>query len=190
MKKLIILLILLISLTTPLFILAQGEVEEKQLTTNTQYFDITMERIGQSAWNKAVTYEIYVTPKLDSPQTQIVWDSSSAIDITPKHNEFVDLYKNQTYTFRAKVKTKRSGNYEITANLIAWKHDTNYTSTVSDIITFDQNFLAQPLDPSYNFNLIAKYLIILLPFGAFIFALIVYGKKGMKKLKIWLTPPN
>ena len=183
-----IILFLTIQLLTPTLISAQEEETEK-LSTNTIYFDIVMERLGQSAWNKAVTYEIYVTPKMDSQETQILWDSPTAIDITPSHDEFVDLYEGQTYTFRASVKSNKAGKYEITANLIAWQHDTNYTSSVTDIVTFDNNLLVQPVDTSYTVSLIAKYLIILLAIGGAIYVAVIYMKKGLKKLKVWLTPP-
>ena len=190
MKKILIILIILISLLSPNLVKAQEEENEENLSTTTKYFDISMERVRQSAWNKAVIYTIYVTPKLDSPKTQILWDASSAIDINPRHKEFVDLYQDETYTFNASVKSQKSGNYEISVNLIAWQYDTNYTNSVSDIVTFDANLLAQPVEPSYTYNLIAKYLIILLLFVAGIFGLVVYGKKSLKKLKAWLTPPD
>jgi hypothetical protein len=188
MKKFFLTLLLTILIFNPAYTFAQ-EAESERLTTNTQYFDIVMERLGQSAWNKAVTYEIYVTPKIDSQETQITWDSPKAIDISPKHSEFVDLYKDQTYTFRAKVKSNKAGKYEITANLIAWQHDTNYTSSVTDIVTFDSDLLVQPVDSSFTVSLIAKYLIITLLIGGAIFVAVIYLKKGLKKLKVWLTPP-
>jgi hypothetical protein len=188
MKKFLLTLVLTILIFNPVCTFAQEE-ESDRLTTNTQYFDIVMQRLGQSAWDKAVTYEIYVTPKIDSQETQITWDAPKAIDISPKHSEFVDLYKNQTYTFRAKVKSNKAGKYEITANLIAWQHDTNYTSSVTDIVTFDSDLLVQPVDSSYTVSLIAKYLIIFLLIGGAIFVAVIYLKKGLRKLKVWLTPP-
>jgi hypothetical protein len=188
MRKFFLTLLLTIVIFSPSFTYAQ-EAESEKLTTNTQYFDIVMQRLGQSAWNKAVTYEIYVTPKIDSQETQITWDAPKAIDISPKHPEFVDLYKGQTYTFRAKVKSNKAGKYEITANLIAWQHDTNYTSSVTDIVTFDSDLLVQPVDSSYTVSLIAKYLIIFLLIGGAIFVAVIYLKKGLKKFKVWLTPP-
>ncbi|KUK77059.1 MAG: seg [candidate division WS6 bacterium 34_10] len=188
MKKFFLLLLLSILIIYPSYSFAQ-ETESEELTPQVQYFDIEMQRLGQSAWNKDVTYEIYVTPRIDSPETQIIWDAPKAIDISPKHPEFVDLYKGQTYTFRAKVKSNKAGKYEITANLIAWQHDTNYTSSVTDIVTFDNDLLVQPVDSSYKVNLIIKYLIIFLLIGGATYIAVIYLKKGLEKLKVWLTPP-
>jgi hypothetical protein len=188
MKKLLILLITTISLLSPTLLFAQEEVEE--LTESTRYFDIKMVRGAQSAFNKAVTYTVYITPKIDSAKTQILWDAPTAIDIKPRHSEFVDMYRGQTYTIKAKVKAKREGKYEVSLNLIAWQHDTNYTNSVSDIITFNEDLLAIPIDPSYTYSLIAKYLIIALVLGIIIWLSIRYGKKGLILLKRWATPPN
>lgn len=184
MKKLLISLILLVSLLSPTLLLAQ-EADN----TTTRYFDISMRQLGQSGWNKAVTYAIYVTPKLDSPRTQILWDSASAIEISPRHSEFVDLYRNETYTFKAKVKPKRSGTYEISANLIAWQYDTNYSSSVSDNVTFNSNLIVEPIETKYTLEVITKYLVITLIIAGLIVASVVYGKKSIKSLKKWLTPP-
>jgi len=188
MKKLLLVLLIFLITIFPTLVLAQEE--ESQISTATKYFDIKIQREKQSVWNKAVTYVVYVTPKIDSKKTQIIWDAPTNIEIVPKHAEFVDMYKDQTYTFKSKVKTDRSGSYEITVNLIAWQHDTNYTNSVSDIITFNQNLLATPIDQSYTYNLIGKYLIIALVVGLLIWGGVFMGKKGLKSMKKWLTPPN
>jgi hypothetical protein len=100
------------------------------------------------------------------------------------------MYKGQTYTFKATIKTNRSGNYEISVNLIAWQHDTNYTNSVSDIITFNNDLLALPIDPGYTYGVIAKYLVFVSIGALAIWAMIYFGKKGFKSLKEWLTPPK
>jgi hypothetical protein len=188
MKKFIITIALFLIALFPVVSYAQEE-DENTLNTTTQYFDIKLVRDGQSAWNKNVTYEIYVTPKIDSPKTQILWDAPTAVEITPRHKEFVDMYRGQTYSFKAKIKPLRAGSYEVTANLIAWQYDTNYTNSVSDIVTFNQNLIATPIDTSYTISLISKYLIIALGSGLVIWGLVVFGKKGVVALKKWLTPP-
>lgn len=188
MKKFIISLIITFTLLSPTLLLAQEEVS--QLTESTRYFDIEMIRGPQSAFNKVVTYTVYITPKIDSARTQILWDSPTAIDINPLHNEFVDMYRGQTYTIKAKVKAKMEGKYEISVNLVAWQHDTNYTNSVSDIITLNEDLLAVPIDPSYTYGLIAMYLIIALVLGIIVWLSIRYGKKGLILLKRWITPPN
>lgn len=187
MKKLSTLLLSIFLLTT---FLSGTYAQEDNLTTDTKYFDITMERTGQSAWNKAVTYVITVTPKKDSPKTQILWNAPTLIGITPKHEEFVDLYMEETYSFKAILEPKREGSYTISVNLIAWQHDTNYTNSVSDLITFDSDLIAQPVDPGYTFGNIAKILTIVLLSGLGVWGLVILLKKSLKALVKWLTPPS
>ncbi len=188
MRKFIISLIITFTLLTPSLLLAQED--ESELTQSTQYFNIKMVRGPQSAFSKAVKYTVYITPKIDSPKTQILWDAPTAIDIKPLHNEFVDMYKDETYAIKANVKSKREGKYEITVNLIAWKHDTNYTNSISDLVTFNKDLLVVPIDPSYTYGLIAKYLIVALLLGIATWISVKYGKKTILILKRWLTPPN
>lgn len=187
MKKIIMFLIIFTSLLTPY--LAHAQESDENLSTNTKYFDIRMERGGQAAWDKAVTYIIYVTPKMDSERTQIIWEAPVAIDISPKHKEFVDLYQGQTYNFKAKIKANKPGNYEISVNLIAWEHDANYTNSVNDLITFDNRLLAVPLDSKYTLKVVGKYFIIFGSIGVLIWILVLKGKIWLIKLKHWLTPP-
>jgi hypothetical protein len=187
MKKVIISFLIIFSFLTPFLVHAQES--DNNLSSNTKYFDIRMERGGQAAWNKAVTYIIYVTPKMDSERTQILWEAPVAIDINPKHKEFVDLYQGQTYTFKAKIIANKPGKYEISANLIAWEHDANYTNSVNDLVTFDQRLLAIPVDSTYTLKVIGKFAIIFGSIGLFIWILVLKGKKWMIKFKHWLTPP-
>lgn len=187
MKKFSILLLLIFTLAFPAICLAQ---EKSENSTTTKYFDIELIRDGQSAWNKAVTYTVHVTPKIDSTRTQILWDAPFSVEINPRHKEFVDMYRGETYTFKANVKAKRPGSYEITVNLIAWQHDTNYTNSLSDIVTFDNDLLVVPRESNYIYSLIGKYLIIAVASGLTIWGIVVYGKNGIKALKKWLTPPT
>jgi hypothetical protein len=185
MKKFLLLLaiILLLPINT---VLAQ----ESNLTNETQYFDITLERGEQSAFGKGVTYTVYVTPKMDSKRTQILWDAPTAIRINERHQEFVDMYEGQTYSFKAVVKTTLEGSYEVSVNLIAWQYDTNYTNSVSDIITFDENLVKVPVDPGYTTGSIAKILIIIILCIASVFGILWLSKKGFREFKKWITPPN
>ncbi|MCD4756412.1 hypothetical protein K8R20_02245 [bacterium] len=183
-------LILLVSLLILPSFLGNVYAQEDSLTTNTKYFDISLECTGQSAWDKSVTYVITVIPKIDSPKTQILWDTPTLVGITPKHEEFVDLYMGQTYSFKAILKPEREGSFTLSVNLIAWQHDTNYTNSVSDVVTFDSNLVVQPVDPGYTFGNIAKILILTLLGGLGLWGLVILLKKSSKALVKWLTPPN
>ena len=188
MKKLLILSQILI-----LFLFSSSttyaQEQEVPIETNTQYFDLSLTRDMQSAWNKSVTYTVTITPKIDSDQTQILWDAPTAINIKPKHNEFVNLTRDQTYTFQANIKPEKSGSYEISVNVISWQHDTNYTNSVSEIITFDNNLQVFPQNTNYIYAVLTKYLIITALIGLLTWGIIILSKKGIKSLKSWLTPP-
>ena len=188
MKKFTLLLQILLLLLLPTSaILAQ---EEDPTQASTKYFDLSITRGLQSAWNNSVKYTITITPKIDSERTQILWDAPTAIEITPRHNEFVNLTRGQTYTLNAIVKPERSGNYEISVNVISWQHDTNYTNSVTDLIAFDNNLHITPQDGNYIYRVIIKYIIILILIGLITWGIAFFTKRGLKSLKKWLTPPT
>ncbi|MDD3474972.1 MAG: hypothetical protein PHP08_03710 [Candidatus Dojkabacteria bacterium] len=188
MKKLLLLLQIILLTSLPISTIYAEEETTREVTT--QYFNLSISKGLQSAWDKSITYTVTITPQIDSEETQILWDAPTAIDITPRHSEFVDLTRGETYTFNAKVRPERSGSYEISVNVISWQHDTNYTNSVSDIITFDSNLLVSPQDPNYIYAILVKYLIIFVFVGLLTWGVIFFSKKGLKSLKKWLTPPK
>ena len=188
MKKMLIVLQILLILLIPSFKVFAQE-EEVVTKTSTQYFDLSITRGIQSAWNNSVVYTITITPKIDSEKTQILWDAPTALKITPRHNEFVNLMRDQSYTFKANVKPQRSGSYEVSVNVISWQHDVNYTNSVSDIITFDSNLHVTPQDQNYIYGVIVKYLVVAILIGLLGWAITIFSKKGIESLKKWLTPP-
>ena len=189
MKKLLILLQILTILLIPFSTLFAQE-EDVTTETSTQYFELSISKDMQSAWNNSVIYTVTITPKIDSEKTQILWDAPTAVEITPKHSEFVNLTRDQTYTFKANVKPERSGSYEVSVNIISWQHDTNYTNSVTDIITFDSNLHITPQDTNFVYAILVKYLIIFLFLGLLTWGGVFFAKKGFKSLKKWLTPPT
>jgi len=189
MKNILLVLQLLTVLLVPSSVIFAQE-QELSTETSTQYFDLSITRDIQSAWNKSVPYTVNITPKIDSERTQILWDAPTAISVTPKHSEFVDLTQGQTYTFKANIKPEKSGSYEISVNVISWQHDTNYTNSVSDLITFDSDLQISPQDANYIYAVLTKYLIIIALIGLLTWGIVIFSKKGIKSLKTWLTPPT
>ena len=182
----------------PLPVTAPVEEEEKQVVTvvneNTttvtnKYFDLTLVKKSQSAFGKYVPYELRITPHLDSPKTQILWNSPSTLSITPRHREFLAMQTGQTYTVRANVKPLRHGTYDITVSVISWQYNTNYTNAASDTLTFDKSLVSQPVSAEYQIVNILKYLGILILFGILCFVVIKLSQKYSKRIKQWLTPP-
>lgn len=165
------------------------EISESETKVSNQYFDIYLIREGQSAFTGKVTYTVKITSHIDSPETQLQWDYPSTLEITPKHKEFMNMQKGVTYTLKALVKPEKDGVFPITFTAISWQHNTNYTNSASDDITFDESLVLQPVSQIYVIGNIVKYLSILLVAGGLIFGIIKTVKGLSPKAKKWLTPP-
>jgi hypothetical protein len=173
----------------------EGEIEETIIDENTKktqnrYFDLTLERKPQTPFGKSVPYILTITPHIDSPRTQILWNTPSTLESNPKHSEFVALESGQTYTFKGRVKPLRAGVFDFSVSVISWQHDTNYTNSISDNITFNSNLVLQPVSTHYQLLNILKFVLIALAFVGLIFLTVVLVKKYKQKAKKWLTPPD
>ncbi len=210
MKKIqiILSLLLLVSFYTPL--LAGGEntvvvdettaeeestpvvkedVEKKTVTSENIYFELELVRGTQSPITKAIPYTLYITPKIDSEKTQIIWDVPSTLVVRKSHKEFVNLQKDQVYKYNINVDPQREGTYDITANVLAWKYNTNYTNSVSSTVTLSEGLVVQPVDSAYTVSILLMVVlgIILVAIGGYV--AYKFSDKLIKRLKIWLTPP-
>ncbi|PKN02788.1 hypothetical protein CVU76_02040 [Candidatus Dojkabacteria bacterium HGW-Dojkabacteria-1] len=163
--------------------------EKKTVTSTNKYFELELIRGTQSPLNKSIPFTLYITPKIDSERTQILWELPSTLEARTSHREFVNLQKDQTYKFNVSIKPQREGSYDVTANVIAWEYNTNYTNSVSSTITLSNNLVVQPVDSEYSVSIMLMFVIglIILAVGGFL----VYksSDKVVKRLKIWLTPP-
>jgi len=196
MKKFLLTISILLLSLTP--ILAQTEEEvtttEEEVTTTEEessnaYFDLRLERGTQNPLNKEIPYTLYITPKIDSPKTQILWDVPLVFELTEKHSEFVSLVSGTTYSYKVSLKPEREGTYNIAANVISWQYDTNKSNTVEDIIELNGALVVQPIDAQYTLTILIIVLAVLLLSGISIFVLIKVVKKSVVKLRKWLTPP-
>lgn len=163
--------------------------EKKTVTSTNKYFELDLVRGTQNPLNKSIPFTLYITPKIDSERTQILWELPSTLEARASHKEFVNLEKDQTYAFKVNIKPKREGSYNVTANVIAWEYNTNYTNSVSSTITLSKNLVVQPVDSEYSVSIILMFVIgfiILLAGGFFTYK---SSEKIIKRLKIWLTPP-
>ena len=201
MKKLITLLLIL-TLFSPLSLSAKDsdddienideeivQVDENTRKVVTKYFDLTLERKPQSAFGKHVPYTLSITPHLDSSRTQILWNAPTTLEITPKHKEFVELKEGQTYLFEANIKPLRTGTYDFSVSVISWQHDTNYTNSIDDSLTFDGSLVLQPVSSQYQILSVVKILVILILFVLICIIAVRLVKRYMIKAKKWLTPP-
>ncbi len=168
----------------------QTEIDETTSKATNKYFDLTLSEGVQSPLNKNMTYTLTIVPHLSSSKVQIIWDSSSTIEITPKHEEFVSVTDGNEYTYKAVVKPSASGTYKINASVIAWQYDTNYTNTVSNSLTLSEALVSQPVTIEYIILVVIVILIIFAIAGLSIWGGIEYSKRLLKKTKSWLTPPR
>jgi len=163
--------------------------EKKTVTSTNKYFELELVRSTQNPLTKNIPFTLYITPKIDSDRTQIIWEVPSTLEARASHREFINLQKDQIYKFNVSIKPLREGSYDVTANVIAWEHNTNYTNSISYTITLSENLVVQPVDSEYSVSIILMFvigLIILIAAGFFVYK---SSDKVIKRLKIWLTPP-
>ncbi len=168
----------------------EGVVDENTRSTKNRYFDLTLERKPQTPFGKYVPYILTVTPHIDSPRTQILWNTPTTLQANPKHAEFVALESDQTYTFEGKIKPLRSGSYDFSISVISWQHDTNYTNSIKDNLVFDSAMVLQPVSSHYQILNILRFVLIGLAFVVLVILTIKIVKKYTQKAKKWLTPPD
>ena len=162
---------------------------DNSVTSTNKYFELELVRGAQNPLTKSISYTLYVTPRIDSEKTQIKWEVPSTLTAKPSHDEFVNLQKDQTYKYSASIIPQREGSYEVTASVLAWQYNVNYTNSVSSTVTLNESLIVQPLDSSYTVSLLLIVVagIAVLAGGAFF----AYKMSGplIKRLKVWLTPP-
>ncbi len=165
-------------------------VDENTTRATNKYFDLTLTEGVQSPLDKSITYTLTIVPHIDSAKTQIIWDSSSTIKITPRHKEFVSVTKDVESKYKAIIKPSMSGEYKITASVVSWQFDTNYTNTVNNSLTLSNSLVSQPITPEYTILVVIEVLVLLGVSGLAIWGGIELSKKVLKKTKVWLTPPR
>jgi len=165
-------------------------IDEYTKLSENRYFDLTLERGPQTPFGQYVPYTLAITPHLDSPKTQILWNMPTTIEAFPKHDEFVSLKKDQTYVFEGRIKPLRGGIYDFSISVISWQYDTNYTNSVSDNVVFSNNLVLQPVSSHYQWMNVLKFASIFIGFAIVIIVTVIVVKKYTKKAKKWLTPPS
>lgn len=186
MKKIFLIIALLF---LPFNLFAQEE-DSVIAPEESQYFDLKLTQVSQSAINRSIKYSLEITPLKDSTKTQILWEAPLSFTIKPRHAEFVSLVVGETYIYEAVVFPTKGGMYEITAAVIAWEYDTNYTNTVSQTLTLNNSLVSQPITSDYQVGAILFTVFVLLLCGFAIWGGIKLTKRIMFKARKWLTPPR
>jgi hypothetical protein len=165
-------------------------IDDHTTLSENRYFDLTLERGPQTPFGQYVPYTLTVTPHLDSPRTQILWNMPTTLKAYPKHKEFVSLEKDQTYVFEGRIKPLRGGIYDFSISVISWQYDTNYTNSVGDNVVFNDSLVFQPVSSYYNWMSVLKFGLLFVGFAVAIVVTVILVKKYTKKAKKWLTPPS
>ena len=168
----------------------ETEIDENTTKATNKYFDLTLSEGVQSPLDKSLTYTLTIVPHISSSKTQINWDSSSTIKITPKHSEFVTVTEGETYTYKANAKPTASGTYKVSVSVIAWQYDTNYTNTVSNSLELSKGLVSQPVTPEYTILVVIEVLVVLGIASIAIWGGVELSRKALKRTKAWLTPPR
>lgn len=155
-----------------------------------RYFDLTLEREPQTPFGQYVPYTLTITPHLDSPKTQILWNMPTTMEAYPKHKEFVSLERDQTYVFEGRIKPLRGGIYDFSISVISWQYNTNYTNSVGDNVVFSDGLVFQPVSSYYQWMNVLKFGVIFIGFAIVVVLAVIVIKKYAKKAKKWLTPPS
>lgn len=195
MKNLLkILSVALFLLFIPTIIIAQEiKTDENNVPKNintTKYFDLELVHSSQSPFTKSITYTLNIRPLMDSPETEILWSYPATLDVKLKHKRFIAMKEGQLHTVKIVVKPKSSGTYNLSASVISWQHDTNYTNSVGDTLSFDKNLVLQPVSSEYKTTSILFFIGIALILGVGGFVVVKLANKGAAKAKKWLTPPS
>ena len=165
-------------------------IDENTRASRNRYFDLTLERKNQTPFGKYVTYVLTVVAHIDSPRTQILWNTPSTLEARPRHKEFNALESGQEYTFEVRIRPLRAGDYDFAVSVISWQHDTNYTNSISDNVTFNDNLVLQPVSSYYQTLNILRFVLIGVVFIGLIVGVILFVRKYTEKAKKWLTPPS
>lgn len=189
MKKMFFSLITFLILTTPIFSQADT-LAPTTVNPSFEYFTVETYSKPQSAWNKNVPIYVKFVATIDSDSVQITWDVPYGIEVIPKHPKFVAVKAGQTYIYKAEIKPKIAGSYNIAANVIAWQYNTNYTSSGNTFVIFSPNLLTNPVSPNYSIGVVMKWVIIILILAIVGFLGYIYAIKSKKKFDKWFNLPD
>lgn len=155
-----------------------------------EYFNVKVSYNSQSTWTKKVPVTIEFVATVDSDKVQIEWDAPSGVVVTPKYPAFFKVKAGQTYKFKALVEGKTAGTYNLAANVIAWQYNTNYTSSGSFLITFDEKSLTVPITQGYQINTGIKWFLIVGTILGLGYFGVIYAIKSKRKFDKWFNLPD
>jgi len=157
----------------------------------TQPFSIELEVGTQSPWDKSVPIIVKVRPNQDTTRTNVTWDTPVGIELKDNYSTtYLALPSGQVQVYEVRIKPIVSGTYTIASTATDWGYGSNFASTTSVTITFNDHLVVTPSNSGYSTAVIIRYVILLLSSILIGFVIYLLGKKGGRKLKIWLKPPE
>lgn len=194
-RRILITLLILLTFFIPSLIYAQSTLDntatdKDTLESTSDLFTVELIADTQSPWTKSVPLIIKFRSNIDANRVEISWDAPAGVKITRSHPQFISVKKDQVYVYKAKLKPETSGLYNIAGNVTIWEHNTNYTTSSSINIRFDQDLMVSPQSAGYTGALIIKYITIFIIILIASTVIILGIKYLFKYLKEWLKPPE
>lgn len=154
-------------------------------------FDIELVVGTQSPWNKKVPITVKVRPSQDTTRTNITWDYPVGLELSDKYeSNYEAIPQGQVWSYTIKVKPVVSGTYTVAATATDWGYGSNFTSSESVSVTFNENLVVTPITAQYTTAVTVRYIVIVLLGILGMAVLYILGRIGLKSLKKWLKPPE
>ena len=166
LKKITIALFTFLMFVSPYSVFAQTTLEnteqqeDNSLESTSGLFTVELMSDTQSAWNKSVPLIIRFRSNIDADRVEISWDAPTGVKINRSHPQFISVKKGEVYSYRANLLPQTAGLYNIAGNVTVWQHNTNYTTSSSINIRFDDQLMVSPQSAGYAGAVIVKYIII------------------------------
>jgi hypothetical protein len=90
-------------------------------------------------------------------------------------------------TFKLLVSPQESGDYEIIADVTAWRYDTNYVDAAEINLSIGEDLLVEPKSPEYKRNMIFLTVGKIALAAAGVAGVYFLYKIGKEKFKVWMS---
>lgn len=164
--------------------------QEENLILSNSSIEVELEVGTQSVLDKSVPLTVKFRTNFDSDNVEISWDEPHGIKIEDGKSKFVALKANEAYVYETKMSPEIAGDYNITANITAWQFNTNYTSSDTKTVVFDNNLILSPQSPEYVTMNIIKYVIVVIIGGVSVYGLVILSKRLKKTFVKWFNLPK
>lgn len=152
-------------------------------------FKVDIELGTQSIFDNSVPLTVVFTPQADFSNVGIAWDSSDGYIIKNNFKNYFPVKNGQEYRYNATMSPTKKGTYNVTVEITAWDKS-NYTSSKSYQIAFDNSLLITPMQSGYSTQLIIVVIVAIALLVGLFFVLRPIAKKLGQRFKNWIKPPK